>query len=49
MRVIDLLEMLAAHMSEAEILADFPFLEPDDVAAALLFAAQRSGYPKVAA
>lgn len=35
MRVVDVLEMLAAGASEAEIVADFPFLEAADIRAAL--------------
>jgi uncharacterized protein (DUF433 family) len=37
-RVSDLLDMLAAGVSEAEILDDFPYLEPEDIAAARDFA-----------
>jgi len=36
-RVIDVLELLAAGQSQAEILADFPYLEPEDIAACLLY------------
>lgn len=39
--VADVLSYLASGMSEAEILADFPELEPDDIRAALAFAAER--------
>ncbi len=39
--VYDVLEYLAAGMSEDEILADFPDLERDDIRACLLFAADR--------
>jgi uncharacterized protein (DUF433 family) len=39
--VADVLSYLASGMSEAEILADFPELEPDDIRAALTFAAER--------
>ena len=38
-RVKDVLEMLAARVPEAEILADFPYLEPEDIQACLEFAA----------
>jgi uncharacterized protein (DUF433 family) len=38
-RVTDVLGMLAAGMSTAEILADFPDLEPLDITACLSFAA----------
>ncbi|MCF7978855.1 MAG: DUF433 domain-containing protein [Chromatiaceae bacterium] len=37
--VYDILGYLASGMSEAEILADFPVLEPADIRAALAFAA----------
>ena len=36
-----LLGYLDAGMSEAELLAEFPFLEAEDIAAARLFAARR--------
>lgn len=39
--VDDVLEYLAAGMSEAAILADFPELEPEDIRASLAFAARR--------
>ena len=37
----DVLEYLAAGMTDAEILADFPDLERADIRAALAFAAER--------
>ena len=37
----DILSYLAAGMSEAEILADFPQLTRDDIRACLAFAAER--------
>lgn len=37
-RVKDVLEMLAAGVGEKEILADFPYLEPEDIRACLEFA-----------
>jgi len=39
--VYDVLGWLASGMSEAEILADYPELERDDILACLNFAAQR--------
>lgn len=36
--VDDVLQYLASGMTEAEILADFPDLEPEDIRAALAFA-----------
>jgi len=38
-RVSDILEMLAEGVSAETILADFPDLEPEDISAALRFAA----------
>jgi len=40
-RVADILEMIAAGMSSAEILENFPYLEADDIRAAAAFAASR--------
>ncbi len=39
--VYDVLEYLASGMKEEAILTDFPELEPDDIRAVLLFAADR--------
>ena len=39
--VSDILEYLAGGMSQDELLADFPDLAPEDIRAALAFAAQR--------
>jgi len=39
--VYDVLEMLAQGMSHAEILEDFPELEPEDITSCLVFAANR--------
>lgn len=41
-RVRDVLELLAAGASREEILADYPYLEPEDITAALEFAARQS-------
>ena len=43
-RVMDLLELLAAGASQTEILADYPFLEPADIQAALLYAARQADH-----
>jgi uncharacterized protein (DUF433 family) len=48
-RVSDILEMLADGVGQAEILSDFPDLEPDDIKACLLLAARRLDIPRVAA
>jgi uncharacterized protein (DUF433 family) len=39
--VYDVLEYLAGGMTEEEILADFPSLQPEDIKAVLEFAAAR--------
>ena len=39
--VYEVLEYMASGMSEAEILADFPDLQADDIRACLAFAADR--------
>ena len=48
-RVVDVLEMLAAGIAEDEILADFPDLEPDDIRACLAYAVAQLGHPVVMA
>lgn len=48
-RVIDVLELLAAGETPEAILADYPYLEPADIAACLLYAARRLDHPNVAA
>jgi len=44
-RVKDVLDLLAAGADREEILADFPYLEPDDITAVLEFAARQSDHP----
>jgi len=39
--VYDVLDMLASGMSQSDIVADFPELEPEDIHACLAFAADR--------
>ena len=48
-RVIDILELLAAGQTPEQILADFPYLESDDIAASLQYAARRLDHPVLAA
>jgi uncharacterized protein (DUF433 family) len=43
-RVKDVLDLLAAGVSEPEILADYPYLESDDIRAALEYAAAQSDH-----
>jgi uncharacterized protein (DUF433 family) len=44
-RVKDVLDLLAAGATRAEILADYPYLEDEDITAALQFAAGQSDHP----
>lgn len=44
-RVKDILEMLGAGMSEKVILDEFPYLQKEDILAALQFAASMSDTP----
>lgn len=48
-RVIDVLELLAAGETPEQILAEYPYLEPDDIAASLLYAARQLDHPVLAA
>ena len=48
-RVVDMLELLAAGASHEEILADYAFLEPADIQAALLYAARLADHAIVPA
>jgi uncharacterized protein (DUF433 family) len=43
-RVSDVLGMLAEGVSHEEILNDFPYLEPDDIKAALAYAARQADH-----
>lgn len=45
--VADILGMLSAGMSETEILEDFPYLEKEDIQAALLFAAKKINHATI--
>jgi uncharacterized protein (DUF433 family) len=44
-RVSDILGMLAAGASPSEILEDYPYLEAEDIAAALDDAARQTDHP----
>ena len=44
-RVKDVLDLLAAKVPESEILEDYPYLEPDDIAACLEYAAAEADHP----
>jgi uncharacterized protein (DUF433 family) len=43
-RVGDILDMLAAGASRREILADYPYLEDEDISASLAYAAETAGH-----
>lgn len=43
--VSDVLGYLAAGMTQEELLSEFPFLEPDDIKASLLYASQKINHP----
>jgi uncharacterized protein (DUF433 family) len=48
-RVTDILEMLAGGASRADILRDYPYLEDEDISAALEYAARNSDHPLIRA
>ncbi len=48
-RVVDVLDLLAAGLSRSEILEELPDLEAEDVEAAILYARHRLDHPVVAA
>lgn len=49
LRVTDVLELMAAGETVPELLAEFPYLEAEDVSACLLYAARRLDHPTIAA
>lgn len=48
-RVVDVLELLSTGATREQILTDYPYLEADDIAAALQYAARRLDHPTLAA
>jgi uncharacterized protein (DUF433 family) len=48
-RILDVLELLSTGMTHAEILADFPDLEEDDIRACLHYAARYFDHPRLVA
>jgi len=44
LRVSDVLDLIAHGASREEILADYPFLEVEDITAALLYAARQTDH-----
>lgn len=48
-RVVDVLQLLAAGETPQDILADYPYLEDDDITASLVYAARQLDHPVLAA
>jgi uncharacterized protein (DUF433 family) len=48
-RVIDILDLLAAGLNQDEILEELPDLEKEDILAALKYASQKLDHPVIAA
>ncbi len=48
-RVIDILDLLAAGLSHEQIIDELPDLEPEDITAALMFASRRLNHPVLTA
>lgn len=48
-RVSDVIDMIAGGMSQQQILADFPYLEAEDILACLVFASLRVSHSEIAA
>ena len=48
-RVTDILDMLAGGATRDEILADYPYLEDEDITAALAYAARQTDHPVIPA
>jgi len=46
-RVTDILDMLAAGATRGDILKDYPYLEDEDITAALEYAARQSDHPVI--
>ena len=49
LRVVDVLDQLAAGTTEAEILEDYPYLEAEDIPAVLSYAARVTELPVIVA
>ena len=48
LRVSDVLDLIAAGASNEEILKDYPFLEGEDIVAALTYAARQTDHAVIA-
>jgi uncharacterized protein (DUF433 family) len=46
-RVTDILDMLAGGATRRDTLRDYPYLEDDDISAALEYAARQSDHPVI--
>jgi uncharacterized protein (DUF433 family) len=46
-KVSDVLDYLSSGMTAEELLEDFPYLEKDDIKAALLYAAKKLNHPVI--
>jgi len=49
MRVTDILDLLAAGETTQDILGEYPYLQAEDIAACLRYAARRLDHPVLAA
>jgi len=49
LRVSDVLDLIASGASNEEILGDYPFLEAEDIVAALRYAARQSDHTVIVA
>lgn len=48
-RITDVLDLLAAGLTQEQVLAELPDLEPEDIVACLRYAARRIDHPVLAA
>jgi uncharacterized protein (DUF433 family) len=48
-RVKDVLDLLASRVPESEVLADYPDLQPEDIQAAIQYAAAQLDHPVLVA
>jgi uncharacterized protein (DUF433 family) len=48
-RVVDVLDLLAAGLSQKQVLEELPDLEPQDIEAALKYAGSKLDHPIIAA
>jgi uncharacterized protein (DUF433 family) len=48
-RVVDVLDLMAAGLSPEKVIEELPDLQPEDIAACLRFASSRLGHPILAA